>query len=162
MSLNVDKFLIPLLFLVFAYAIVEVWDKPIQARLFPWVIGMLGLGFIAWLLLREAWSKDRESKPEDDSAADFGFTAEEGSKAGRRRTWEIFGWIYGFILVLWLLGFHLAVPLTVFLYLVQHRERWTVTIGLTAGSAVALWSIFDYLLHLPFPPGVFFDWLGWS
>jgi len=162
MSLNVDKYLIPFLILVFAYAVYEVWDMPIQARLFPWIIGFLGLGLVLWTFFRSLRTAVSGAEEKTDSSADFGFTAEEASEKGRRSTWEIFGWIYAFILILWLVGFHIAIPLMVFLYLVRHHERWTVTVGLTVGSWVVLWSIFDRLLHLPFPPGAFFDWLGWT
>ncbi len=162
MTLNVDKYLIPLLLLVFAYAVSEVWDMPIEARLFPWIIGFVGLGFLIWLLFRGLWNGGSEAEEKPESSADFAFTAEEASEKGRRNAWETFGWIYGFVLVLWLVGFHIAIPLMVFLYLVRSGERWTITIGLTAGAGVVLWGIFDRLLHLPFPPGVFFDWLGWS
>ena len=48
-----------------------------------------------------------------------------------------------------------------FLYLkFGAREGWLITVILTATAYVFFAGIFDWLLHLPFPPGDLFVWLG--
>jgi hypothetical protein len=67
----------------------------------------------------------------------------------------------GFLAAIALLGYPIAIPLLVFLYLkLQGRERWM----LSAAVALAVWgvfyAVFDELLHLPFPAGWIQQWLG--
>jgi hypothetical protein len=53
------------------------------------------------------------------------------------------------------------VPLVVFLYLkVQSKERWPLSIALSAGAWLFFYGLFDRLLHLPFPDGVLIAWLN--
>jgi hypothetical protein len=50
----------------------------------------------------------------------------------RKRTLGIMGWILGCPAAIWLLGFPVAVPLTLVLYLrLGARERWTTALSLT-------------------------------
>jgi hypothetical protein len=51
----------------------------------------------------------------------------------------------------------------VFLYLkFQSRESWPLTIALTMVAWIFFYGLFDRLLHLPFPDGEIFVWLGWA
>ena len=64
--------------------------------------------------------------------------------------------------LLWLIGYYLAIPLMVFLYLLRHRETRTILIALPFCAGTATWGIFGYFLHLPFPPGVLLEMAGLS
>ncbi len=67
----------------------------------------------------------------------------------------------GFLIVIWLLGFSLAVPATILLYLkIAGREKWPVTIILTLISWGVFYGLFDYSLSIPFPEGQLFEWLN--
>jgi hypothetical protein len=75
----------------------------------------------------------------------------------RWRTLNIFSWSFGFFVGVWLLGFSVAVPLLVFLYVkVQSQERWTLSLVLSGGAWIVFWGLFDRLLHIPFPRGEIF------
>jgi hypothetical protein len=143
---------------VFGYVVIEAWDMPAQARLFPLTIGAIALALLALQLFREVLLEGAKGK--EASGADMDFTEEEASAEGRRRTFETFGWIFGLALGLWLLGFYTAIPLMVFLYLLRHREKPVLVVALPLGTWAATWGVFDRLLHLPFPPGVLIEWLG--
>ncbi len=147
---------------VLGYAVIGVWGMPIQANLFPKAIGILALVLLFWQLYMDMQPEDSKSKKEkdDSSAADFEFTEEEALAPAKRKTIEMFGWIFGFGLGLWLLGFHIAVPMMILLFLVRHGQSWTLTLSVTLVAGIVLWSVFDLLLHLPFPPGKLFDWLS--
>ncbi len=147
---------------VLAYAVSGVWGMPIQANLFPKAIGILALVLLFWQLYMDMQPEDSKSKKEkdDSSAADFEFTEEEALAPAKRKTIEMFGWIFGFGLGLWRLGFHIAVPMMILLFLVRHGQSWTLTLSVTLVAGIVLWSVFDLLLHLPFPPGKLFDWLS--
>ena len=78
-----------------------------------------------------------------------------------RRTAGIFGWIIGFLAAIWLLGFTLGGVLCTFVSLkVGSRERWPITLAITAGTLAFVYGVFDQALHVPFPPGQLFTWLG--
>ena len=68
--------------------------------------------------------------------------------------------MYGFALVLWLIGFYTAVPLMVLAYMLRHKETLVMTLSLPLGAGIATWYIFGHLLHLPFPPGLLLEWVG--
>ena len=144
-------------FVVFVYL---AKDWRLQARLYPWVIGipMVILALIQIILDL----KGVERKPESDSApVDFQMTQTVNPVLAKQRTVNIFSWILGFFVVIWLLGFAITIPLFVFLYLkVQSREPWLLSIILTAAAWFAFWGLFVWLLNLPFPEGLIFSWLG--
>jgi hypothetical protein len=79
----------------------------------------------------------------------------------RRRTAIAVAWIGGFFVLILLLGFPIAVPLLVFAYLkLQGKETWTFSAAFTLALWAAFYGLFDQLLHLPFPAGWVFEWLG--
>jgi hypothetical protein len=62
-----------------------------------------------------------------------------------------------------LLGFPIAVPLFVLLYLrLQGREGWIVSLAMTAAVWGVFYGLFNRLLHLPFPAGWLVTWLGFA
>lgn len=150
---------IALFFVVFAY---QAKDWKLQARLYPWAIGipMLILAIIQVVLdLKGVAPKQTAS----DAPVDVQLAERTDPALARRRTINIFSWLIGYLIAVWLLGFSYCVPLIVFLYLkVQSRERWPLTIALTAVAWIFFYGLFDRLLHLPFPDGELFTWLGWA
>lgn len=144
---------------VFAYIIFEVWDRPSQVKLFPIVIGVIALTLLTVQLIRELIPSDKKAEA---SVADLDFTEEEATAAGKRRALELFAWLFGFVLLLWLVGFFIAIPAMIFLFLLRHREGLAVTILMPLAAFLITWGGFDQLLHLPFPPGMIFEWLGWT
>jgi hypothetical protein len=149
---------IALFFVVFAY---QAKDWKLQARLYPWAIGipMLILAIVQVVLdLKGVAPKQTAS----DAPVDVQLAERTDPALARRRTINIFSWLIGYLIAVWLLGFSYCVPLIVFLYLkVQSRERWPLTIALTAVAWIFFYGLFDRLLHLPFPDGELFTWLGW-
>lgn len=145
---------------LFGYVVVESLDMPFQARLYPWTVGLIGLALLLWQLVREVFFS---SGPNDaETGADMDFTAEEGTRQGKARAVELFGWLYGFALALWLIGFYAAIPLLVLLYLMRHNERPLILILLPGCTGAITWLVFGELLHLPFPPGLVIEWLGFD
>ncbi len=150
--------LIVLIFL--AYFIYEAREWRLQARLYPWAVGipMLALALVHLVLELKGAAK---KKSPGDAPVDFQFGQSMDSTLARSRTLNIFFWILGFLMGIWLLGFSLSIPFMVFLYLkVQSRERWILSLLLTGAAWLLFWGLFDRLLHLPFPDGQLFIWLG--
>lgn len=145
-------------FILFAYVVYAAWDMPIQAKLYPWTVGIIALALLAYQLVREIMPSSEANSRE--TGVDMDFTEEEASKEGKRRALELFGWLYGFALMLWLFGFYISIPAMVLAYMLRHRESLVLTISLPVGTGLVTWIIFGYFLHLPFPPGIILEALG--
>lgn len=78
-----------------------------------------------------------------------------------RRTAGIFGWIIGYFIGIWLLGFSVRGILCTFIQLkIGAREKWLLSLLMTAFTWVLIYGFFDRVLHVPFPPGQLFVWLN--
>ena len=158
-------------FLVLLFFAVVIWgakDWPVKAQLYPWVIGIPMLVLAAFRLVTDlrgsAGKSASPATPADPplgTPADIQFTREIDPIVARRRTINIFSWIFGFLLACWLLGLSVTIPPFVFLYLkVKSGEGWTLSLVLTGAVWLLYWGLFDRLLRLPFPEGQLYLWLG--
>jgi hypothetical protein len=97
----------------------------------------------------------------ESTAMDIDFSIEVPSEVARRRVFGIFGWIVGFIALVYLLGFPLTVPLFIFLYLkFQSNIGWLSTIAITVVTWGCFYLLFQSLVHIQFEAGVIQTWLG--
>lgn len=143
---------------VLAWALWESKEFGFHAGLFPWATGfpvlVLAISQLATELTGKGRTRGIASAPEA--------RPELATSLVYRRTASISGWIIGFFLLIWLFGFSVAVPLATLLYLkVAGREKWLITLILTAVAWSFFFGLFDRGLHMPFPEGQFFLWFGW-
>ncbi len=125
-----------------------------SAALFPLAVGIPSLAFALMALVQEYRS------PAPATVAVTAAVAAERA-AVRRRTAAIVGWTVGFFLMIWFLGFVTTSAVATLLYLkLGAGERWGISVILTAVAWTFFYGLFDYGLHLPFPPGELFIWLG--
>lgn len=136
------------------YALYASWGWPFRTALFPRLIA-LPILFLALIeLALNIWSTESE---QEGHAVDFQFTDTTEPALARKRTIAIIIWMLGFLMLILLVGFPLAVPIFVFMYLkVAGGESWTLTVVLTAISWFFMEGFFNRLLHLPFPEGLIF------
>ncbi len=140
-----------------AWAAISAWAWPTKAAMFPLVIAIplfcLAAAEVLWVLLAAAAARSE--------VMDYKLSADVPQKTARRRTLLAAGWTLGFFAMIVLLGFPIAVPLFVFLYLkIQGREGWMLSVVVTLAMWGFFYGLFDQLLHLPFPNGWIQDWLG--
>ena len=144
-------------FCVFVYL---AQDWRMQARLYPWTIGvpMLILAIVQVILDLKGVKAKQSS---DATPMDYQFSQVTDPVIARKRTITMFSWLVGFIFGIWLLGFPIAIALMMFTYLkFQGREPWVLSITLTVIAWVFFWILFVRLLNLPFPEGLLITWLG--
>ena len=146
-----------LIMLVSGYGVIAATAWPWKAALFPLVIGIplfcLAAAEALWTLLGAPPAEGGEAK-------DFQLSI---GKDTVRRTLTAVGWILAFFAAIVLLGFPIAVPLFVFLYLkLQGREGWILSAVMTAAIWGVFYGLFDLLLHLPFPAGWLLAWSGFA
>jgi hypothetical protein len=145
-----------LIMIVSGYGIIAATAWPWKAALFPLVIGIPLFALAAAEALWTLFGTD----PATEEARDFQLSIGNDTL---RRTLSAVGWIFAFFVAIVLLGFPIAVPLFVFLYLrLQGREGWGISIAMTLGTWAVFYGLFDLLLHLPFPAGWLFEWFGSS
>ncbi len=128
-----------------------------RAGLFPWAIGFPVLALAIVQLGMELLGFKKKPR-----ATEFGpgVGPEISPELAYRRTLAILGWTIGFFVGIWLLGFSLAVPTTIILYLKFAKEKWPITLALALVAWLFFYGLFDYALHVPFPDGQLFLWLG--
>lgn len=133
------------------YGVFAATAWPWKAALFPLAIGIPLFCLAATELL---WTLFGRPAAATDSS-------EIIATGGGRRILAAAGWMLGFFAAIMLLGFPIAVPLFLALYLkLQGGEGWVMTIVITVAVSALFYGLFDALLHLPFPAGLLLDWLG--
>jgi len=139
---------------IFTIAIWDAFGWPGRARIFPLAI------FIPVLALAIAnVVKDLSVGPPSEKApAPIGMaTTDDSINLFQRNTLGIIGWIVGFFLAIWWLGFPLGVPITAFLYLkFDARESWMMSVSLSLGCWAFIMGIFGHFLGFIFPDGELF------
>ncbi len=98
-----------LVLLFFVYLVWEANEWKLQARLYPWVIGIpmviLAVIHLAMELRGVTKSNSSESTP-----VDFQFAKGIDPLLARWRTISCFSWILGFLVGVWLVGFSIWIP----------------------------------------------------
>jgi putative tricarboxylic transport membrane protein len=142
---------------VFIFAMAKSLRFDFRTGLFPWVIGFPVLALtIGQLVMDLRGKRDRGSSDHTEEAG-----PEIPIDVVNRRTMIIFGWILGYFAAIWLLGFSIGVPLCTFIQLkFGSREKWLLSLIMTAFAWAFIYCIFDRVLHVPFPTGQVFLWLG--
>jgi putative tricarboxylic transport membrane protein len=142
--------------IIFGCALFVSRNFSFRAGLFPWTVGipvfvLANAQFVADFRLR------RGSGAPVDHAVEM--EPEIPRTVVRRRTAEIFSWIVGFLVGIWLLGFSIGGPLCTFIQLkFSYREKWPITLILTGFTWIFIYGLFDRILHVPFPTGWLFGW----
>jgi hypothetical protein len=138
---------------VSGYAVFAATAWPWKAALFPLVIGIPLFCLASTELLWTLFGAAPEGAPNEVELST--------DTEARRRVLRVAGWMLAFFAAIALLGFPVAVPLFVFLYLkFQGGEGWIMSVVLTVAVAAVFYGLFDALLHLPFPEGWLWSWLG--
>jgi hypothetical protein len=143
---------------VSGYAIYSASGWSFKTGFFPLAIAIPLLSLALIQLALELFAAP-EAAPE--GAVDAEFSDEVSPVEARRRAVATFLWIATFILFVDLLGFPVAVPVFLFLYLrLQSKVSWSTSIVLTALTWSAFYGLFERLIKLQFAPGHVQTWLG--
>jgi hypothetical protein len=147
-------------FCVFVY---QAQDWRLQARLYPWAIGIPMLILAIVQVVMDL--KGVKAKQPDDGAPptpmDFQFTKDIDPETAKKRAITMFLWLFGFFGLIYLVGFTIAIPLMMFVYFkFQGGESWVLSISLTIIAWFFFYGLFVKLLTLPFPEGLLITWLG--
>jgi hypothetical protein len=142
----------PCLMVMAVGVIITAMKWPFKTALFPTVVSLfIFFGAMAEFVLNFLEGERISTK---HGSVDFQLSEDIDQALATRRTLLGFGWIIGFFLLVLLLGFLMAVPLMVFLFLkVQAKERWGLSLLLTGLALAFFYGLFIWLLRIPFPEG---------
>ena len=70
-------------------------------------------------------------------------------------------WVVGFFLVIYLLGFIIAIPLFIISYMKTHGMRWLTAIAFTILTPLLIYGIFELALGVDLYRGLFLTLLGY-
>ena len=138
--------------LVFALALWQSRTFDFRTGLFPWVIGIPVFCLAIVQFIMDLATRDDGSAPATGG--------DMPAAVANRRTARMFSWILAYFIAIWLLGFSAGVPLCTLIQLRSDREKWLLSLVYTACSWAFIYAIFDKILHVPFPEGQLFLWLG--
>jgi hypothetical protein len=94
-------------------------------------------------------------------AVEAEFSNETPPDVARRREFAVFSWIAGFIALVFLVGFPVAVPFFILFFLkLQSGVGWWQSVGLTAVAWGFFHVLFERIVRLQFEAGLFQTWLG--
>ena len=155
-----SKNLADLAFMFFgAGAVITAMNWPLRTGLFPVIIGIPFFCMALADLLLDLFERERSGGKQ--SAMDFKFSEGVDQVLAFRRTVSAFIWIIVFFILILFFGFIIAVPLYVLLYLkIEGREKWGLSLILTASAWGFLYGLFVRLLHTRFQEGWVLMWLG--
>lgn len=134
-----------------------------QARLYPWAIGipMLILAAIQVILDLKGVKAKQSTDGAPPTPMDFQFTQEVEPAIAKKRAITMFAWLFGFFVAVLLVGFSIAIPLMMFTYMkFQGKESWVLSLVLTGIAFIFYYALFVRVLNLPFPEGLLLPWLG--
>ena len=137
---------------VAAYAVVSARRWPFKTSLFPLATGIPLFVLAATQLALELFGKGETTS---GPAVELDFSTDVDTAVARKRVIAMLAWIAGFILLVFLVGFPVAVPLFIFSYLgLQSRVGWWLSLTLTAIAWLIFYGLFQWLLNLPFEEGL--------
>jgi tripartite tricarboxylate transporter TctB family protein len=147
-----------LLIAISGFAIFSAFGWTFKAKLFPLSVGIPLLILATAQLLITLFGQEQTS---DSAAMDIDFTTDVPPELVRRRVIGVFCWIVSFIVLVFLLGFPVTVPLFIFLFLkFQSEINWLPAITLTGITWGGFYLLFQRLVHIQFQDGAIQTWLG--
>jgi len=160
-----EKVLTFFLLVIVCLMVVLSFDFRPGARLVPLIIGfcttilMVSLSIMAISPRFASWYQ----KLEDKSSKPLITTTEEMSEPDRKvdqtkikkKEISVVGWLLFLTAATYILGFLIAIPLFLFLFLkLWAREGWVLSVCMSGAVLGVVFFIFAYLLHIPLHQGI--------
>ncbi len=139
---------------IFGTAIYSAWQWQFPAaRVFPWSIGIPAVILCLAQLFSDLFRPMEVGK---SGFMDLPVDRSVPVSVVIRRATNIFGWMMGLFIGIWLVGFIVIVPVFIVLYLtLQAGEKWRVTLAYTLGIMAFMIGVFHLVLTVPWPEALF-------
>ena len=136
------------------------------AKMVPLLVGIVTLALVVLLTIMtilpkfDAWYKQLEGKPK--SLTEIGSQPDEPENDAdqekiRKKELNIVGWLIFLTASTYILGFLVAIPLFLFLFLkLSAKESWLLSITIPAVVLAVVFFIFSHVLQIPLHEGIIF------
>ena len=125
-----------------------------KARRMPLVVMVPGLA-LAGANLMKAAAERRAAPPPPVEAA--GAEAEGGESSGEpQRLFLMIGWVLLLVLMIWIAGFLITIPVYTLLFMRVMKESWRLSILFAVSGFAVLYLLFGVTLHIELYPGLLF------
>ena len=138
--------------LVFVYFLIEALTYNRLARMVPVVVAIPILILCLVLFFTDL-------KKYRDKSSDEKHTTQTGKKANvtTRKEIETFLWVIGFAIGIWLVGYHITIPVFTLLFTrFVGKDSWKIAIGLAVGAEAFVYGIFVTVVKIYLYPGLLF------
>jgi len=132
--------------MVLAGAIQISLEWPVRASIIILVLGAIGLALLIVQLI-----SDTRNAASGKSSEALTMEAPAVKTDSRWGNLEIWSWIAAFFAAIHLVGFLVAAPLFVFSYTKTYGGGWLLSAALGATAGGFVYSLFNVLLHVPWP-----------
>jgi hypothetical protein len=122
-------------------------DWPVRASIIILLLGAVGVILVGVQLAFDI----KAARTEGAQITRPTFEVQAIEHQGRWGTLEIWAWLWGLFFAIHLIGFPIALPLFVFLYIKLYGGGWLTAVLLSALTWGFLYAIYDYLLSVPWP-----------
>jgi hypothetical protein len=140
--------LVALFFGVYSFGIPNV-----KARVVPLMATSLVFILAAIELIREI----RISRGKKEGSIQKEQGGETDITDERRRLFAVFGWMFGFFVAIYIIGFPISVFLFILLFLKLHDRGWTTAIISAVVTAGLIYLVFVVFLKTPLFQGIVFE-----
>lgn len=164
MSLDVvlESILVTIVTSYFIYLLLAVRDLRAEAARLPKVTAIGGLVLVAVFIAQKIWDATHPKQNANVQILDTGF--DEEGLSGRLvliRTLRLGVWFAGMFAAIWLIGYHVTVPVFVFFYLwVFGETKWWLAATAGAVYFFLIYVMFDLILHTEWPEPALLRWLS--
>ena len=115
------------------------------------------LSSVIFVLAAIQLSKELRSRDKEQTATEEKPQPDVETRVELRRFGSAIGWLAGFVLAIYLLGFLIAIPLFVFSYLKGHGRGWLTAIVLAVIAIGLIYGIFEFGLKAYLYRGLLFS-----
>ncbi len=153
------------LLVLFIVMLTQSFDWPFAARIVPSIVGIGAILFCSLSLINDVFGLHERDGAVAATAGGAGGGQQKihmdiASKTSHLpgptilgRGLLFFGWMAGFMVLMWLVGLIPAAPIFIIAYMrVEGREPWKIAVPMAACVALLIYIVFDQLLSIPWPP----------
>lgn len=143
----------------FMFMLVASADWPLGAVLFPRISGALGIAAVLAYAAQRMYQELRPVARSQGRLLDIGWAEFGGEKKDTRsRATTFIATTGGLWVGIWLVGFHIAVPVYLMFMLIVHgKVSWYWAVVATAGFYSLIIGVYDELLHTSWNDPLVFD-----
>lgn len=149
-SENISSYIICIL-IALVFGIISLTYEYTAAKIVPLivcsvVILLSSTGLTGEILKRKKYSGANQTQSENENKVELSW----------RRYAIVGAWLIGLLLIIFLFGFYIAVPLFLISYMIVHKTKWHIALSISVVTSIILYTVFIFLLRVHVYQGILF------